>query len=41
MKAICLAVLACALGAPFAAHAEDDGKRQTAARTELYAIPSL
>src|SRR5215218_5393192 len=41
MRPIRLAVLACALAAPVAAHAEDDGKRQTAARTELYAIPSL
>ena len=46
MKAVRLAVLACALAAPIliantTAQAQDDAKRQIAARTELHAIPSL
>ena len=46
MKAVRLAILACALAAPIliantTAQAQDDAKRQIAARTELHAIPSL
>lgn len=41
MRTMRLAVLACALAAPLTALAQDDTKRQTAARTELHAIPSL
>ena len=46
MQTVRLAVLACALVAPIlisntTAQAQDDAKRQIAARTELHAIPSL
>ena len=41
MKAVHLAILACAMVAPLAVQAQDDAKRQIAARTELHAIPSL